>query len=511
MCGIVGLISTDSWGMGSKEYDAFRDLVIFDTVRGPHSTGAVWHEGKNNKVMYAKDAVPGPEFVDEFFPSTSSFSRGSSWIIAHNRYATIGGISTETAHPFMHKGVRGVHNGTIRAYKDYWPEFIKPTDSHTLYTALGEAGQTTEDISKFLKEISDGAYALAWQDGRANFLHLVRNSQRPLHLIKYRGGWCFSSEKFIGLAALSRAGLIDTSPTVIDIKPHRLLTIPLDGTSEAEVTEYTPKAKVFGFHPSRSAWDDYYYGQGYTGAYAQRQLPCPSALPGGDDEDDIIDATYTEIRQSQERNDDRPMPTMLINSPGALQYIKGKMGKRVMKKVKSAIFNLIGHHADSASELMEWLNFWYGLGDNYDQNEYSKQPDLWLVAPNSEVPSTFRGYWVNNDDHNEVVPVRARVAVDTAAIMREKMRTEDVIYNCWDYNVRGVVAYASGELGLAIEINEGGVFDIPAGDLESYGMGDSYPSYMMEPAAHPEVMCRDPKCGEWVDNWVKGNKRKTND
>ena len=188
MCGIVGFI-TKPLAPGAGEWERtraalrgrwFKQALLFDTVRGEHSTG-VMGRSEGNYVWY-KNAVPGYEFVNdkEFLAEYIAQAATFDVMIGHNRAATVGDVNTDNAHPFEHGDVTLVHNGTL---DDLGPmEFQQDNievDSSLIAYNLSMA--SPEDAGKVLSNL-DGAYALVWMDQRDDSVNIVRNGRRPLHV-----------------------------------------------------------------------------------------------------------------------------------------------------------------------------------------------------------------------------------------------------------------------------------------------------------------------------------------
>lgn len=188
MCGLVGWISAEK---GQDAYDRRKFIdqaLILDTVRGGDSTGVfvVPHEKPKDPTApwpnWRKQVSGGHEFVitkeyrELFEPSKTMDYK---YCVGHNRSATIGGISLDTAHPFQEGPITLVHNGTV--VKEHTTEIKLANDSHGICWRLSK-----EEPEAVIKEL-DGAFALIWHDARDDSLNFVRNAQRPLHMAKATG------------------------------------------------------------------------------------------------------------------------------------------------------------------------------------------------------------------------------------------------------------------------------------------------------------------------------------
>ena len=120
MCGIFGTFNTEGRGTGVTESRILRDLMTAGTVRGFDGTGMFFldAEGKEPTLWLQKEAITGGAMAETVGRGTID----SRFVVGHNRAATIGGVSTETTHPFSFEHVTGVHNGTFRAWRAMWKD-----------------------------------------------------------------------------------------------------------------------------------------------------------------------------------------------------------------------------------------------------------------------------------------------------------------------------------------------------------------------------------------------------
>lgn len=184
MCGIVGFITTESKKGETDRSKFMRHALIVDTLRGDDSTGvfAVGHEPlfEDGSAYWLKQLGPGYDFVNskdywENLYDTTAYR----CMVGHNRAATVGGVTTDGAHPFQEGPITLVHNGTLTStYSLPMPmsglEGVT-VDSHAICHNLAE--HSVEDVVEEL----NGAFALVWHDARDNSINVIRNRQRPLH------------------------------------------------------------------------------------------------------------------------------------------------------------------------------------------------------------------------------------------------------------------------------------------------------------------------------------------
>lgn len=216
MCGLVGVAGV----LTQKDKDAFRTLLVLDTLRGPHSTGVAAVD-KDGEWGLAKKKGNSWDLFDSR-EYNSVMSQLSYVLIGHNRYATKGRINNINAHPFEFQHVVGAHNGTIRKQQNLIDHKEFEVDSENIYHSINEIG--LEDTLAVL----DGAYALTYWDKRTEDLVLLRNSERPLCYTFSEDGKTlyWASEEWMLNVALSRCGL--KHGEVIDVRPCNIYRFKID-------------------------------------------------------------------------------------------------------------------------------------------------------------------------------------------------------------------------------------------------------------------------------------------
>ena len=218
MCGIVGLGRLDSTDLYEKDREVFMQLLHTGVVRGHHGTGifAVDREGSARIVKSA-----GPPYLlmmaKEFNAFWAEVKMAKTHIlVGHNRFATTGQKITAHAHPFVAKHIVMVHNGSLET-SSALPDFKKfDVDSEALANAIATIG--IEDTIKNTM----GAYAIVYWDSKAKTLNMIRNAERPLHLMtdKLLKRVMFASEPDM-LAWVAKRNFYDVPAS--DIK---VLTLP---------------------------------------------------------------------------------------------------------------------------------------------------------------------------------------------------------------------------------------------------------------------------------------------
>lgn len=196
--------------MTQKEVGTFEKLLFADTFRGPHSTGVfarrtMWMDAEEHvSIPLYKKAVEGPEFLEtQGWADTSrgfkDVAKFPNFIVGHNRYATVGTINDENAHPFKHGDITLVHNGTLLD-QTLLPDHRQfDVDSENVCHSINKIG-ASETIQNL-----DGAFVLIWHDAKDDTLHIIRNDERPFHLAKTQSGdWFGASEEAMLMWILKR-------------------------------------------------------------------------------------------------------------------------------------------------------------------------------------------------------------------------------------------------------------------------------------------------------------------
>lgn len=241
MCGIVGMVIKGKTGMTTTNENIFEQMVYANTLRGDDSTGVIAVE-RDSSFHIVKDASPGYWFMPQYDATQVSkdmWVRGKA-IIGHNRKKTIGGVSDETAHPFVEgDDFAMVHNGTLynhRALAD------TEVDSQALTKVLAAAFEN-EDYQTTLEETLgkvNGAYAVAMYDQRHNRVRLLRNKERPMSMVETKDAIFFASEGGMLFWILSRNGISFKDVKIEIVPEHTVVDICLD-TNTVTQTAVTPK------------------------------------------------------------------------------------------------------------------------------------------------------------------------------------------------------------------------------------------------------------------------------
>lgn len=178
MCGLIG-------GVGAlnikKHRDAIGEMLIFDVVRGHHSTGMAFV--KNDMSHHVVKKLGNPfELIDSLEFDREMLKHDNWAMIGHNRLATKGAVNKRNAHPFQFDDVVGAHNGTLRDTSTLRDHRTFEVDSEALMWNI-----EMEGIETTLPKIR-GAFAITVFDKSTSTLYLARNSERPLHYCYTKDG-----------------------------------------------------------------------------------------------------------------------------------------------------------------------------------------------------------------------------------------------------------------------------------------------------------------------------------
>ena len=230
MCGIIGGVNLPA----KVGQDFITQALYVDALRGWDSTGLV--AIREGKAEYYKRALGAADFL-----RTRAFQRLVSGqaeaFIGHNRAATVGSVTDETAHPFVHGHIIGVHNGTL----DWgWDKELKDgkkfaVDSDALIYNISQEG-VRETVAK-----AEGAFAIVYYDMKARTLNIIRNKERPMYygLLNYKGDdrWVYGSEAGLLEWIAERTDSGDPPKDIWELKEGHLLSFDLVEAGSAPAVE----------------------------------------------------------------------------------------------------------------------------------------------------------------------------------------------------------------------------------------------------------------------------------
>lgn len=217
---ICGIVLVGGNNLIARDIEFFEKMLICDMFRGEHSTGVMAGFKPNATtdlfVNVAKAAIPGDVFVRsklwEEIKSHSTTTQSAynkttyittktnpKFLVGHNRYATQGAVNDTNAHPFTHGHITLCHNGTLTD-QTLLPEHKNfAVDSENVAYAISVWG-----IDRTIQNL-DGAFTLVWHDANLQTVNVIRNSERPFHLVETTtGDWFGASEEDMIMWILTR-------------------------------------------------------------------------------------------------------------------------------------------------------------------------------------------------------------------------------------------------------------------------------------------------------------------
>lgn len=385
MCGLTGVAGV----INQKEREAFRTLLILDTIRGPHSTGVASVDKNGDWDMVKKKGNAWDLFDSREY--TSMVARTSYCLIGHNRYATKGKINNINAHPFEFEHVVGCHNGTIRQQWRMIDHTDFEVDSENIFHSINEVG--LEDTLGVL----DGAYALTYWDKRSQELIMARNIERPLYYTFSPDNKTvfWASEEWMLSVAISRAGL--KYGEIVEVRPTTIVRFNIDKRfAPNPIQTNIQYFKEFKAPPARTAVNN---GQVWA---SQQKKPSPSTeqLTGAD-------TTFAELAKLKGCSAEFTVEGTKQTAQHQW-YIQGRLKEfpevevRVFEKVSSSLWNRLVINYDS---------LWEG-----DIASYSKVGDTLQVTMTC---STVMEVWDDGDDDDD------DVVFDTYVGYNNKLLTDE--------------------------------------------------------------------------------------
>lgn len=176
MCGLVGMAGN----LNNSHNKMFRDMLVFDYVRGIHSTGvAAIPMAINASTPLVEKELGHPGNLWDWDTSTLFDVKGvpktlKKCLIGHNRAATVGDITEANAHPFTFGNITGAHNGSLRVWDELEGYADLDVDSKAIFKTIDEKG-----IDHCWKSFSGAAALTYWNEDKGT-LSIIRNSERPL-------------------------------------------------------------------------------------------------------------------------------------------------------------------------------------------------------------------------------------------------------------------------------------------------------------------------------------------
>ncbi len=275
MCGVVGFIGTPS----KVNRQIFLDMLMMDVRRGPHSTGVV---GASKKAAYTLKSTQLPwdlaaeeEFQEEIM--------GKNWpvMMGHNRFATLGAVNNDNAHPFWHDHIIMTHNGTLTGlYRmDKYLDF--DTDSEVFTYNVAKKG------IKEVYEQTGGAMTCVWWDQKTSHLNVITNGQRPFtftYSADHRTMFYASEDWMFRLACEARKVPLDKNHYTLESNNLWEFYLTRGGRVETESSELKPFVTTTG--------GVHLGGYGYTGMEGEDVEDWPDYLSDAAKKTDKASQTF---------------------------------------------------------------------------------------------------------------------------------------------------------------------------------------------------------------------------
>lgn len=197
MCGHIGCAGN----ITTKEERMIGTLLILDSLRGDDSTGVAVVPRIGETKIAKELGSPFELFGTKKF--TKAMSGINRAIIGHNRFATSGGVSRATAHPFDFDTLVGAHNGTLKNKHRLEDASSFSVDSENLFHHIEKKGL------RDALDVVDGAWALVWWDKLNETLNFLRNKERPFYMAPTEDlkTIFWASERWMLEVAASRNGI----------------------------------------------------------------------------------------------------------------------------------------------------------------------------------------------------------------------------------------------------------------------------------------------------------------
>lgn len=233
MCGHVGIISRSVF---KSHLTFFQEALYADALRGEDGTGIAFLDKEfNARIM--KKAMGARDFIDMKSYNKIIGDNGfkSKFIMGHNRWATKGGVSNKTSHPFHYKDILMAHNGSLRGQWRLPESRDFDVDSENIAYSLAKIG-----VDKTIS-LLDGSYSLVWANTTDKTVNFIRNHERPMYmgLVKDKKTVLYASEE------LMIEWLADRNNIVLDSIAHTevdtLYTFDMSPEKDKEVL--LPKAR----------------------------------------------------------------------------------------------------------------------------------------------------------------------------------------------------------------------------------------------------------------------------
>lgn len=209
---------------GDREF--FKNLLHISSLRGPHSTGVMSATPfeKHDFTRLKKFAMNSVAFMQ--MDENNGKMLDSYWaqvFMGHCRWATIGDVTPENAHPFDTGNLISAHNGTLHDMWSWGERGETRTDSEIMFERMEKEG-----IEAVLKDVQNtSAYAISVWDKTKKTMTLARNKHRDLYVAinKERDVLYWASEACMLEFCEARN---DVNIDIYELDPQRVYTININ-------------------------------------------------------------------------------------------------------------------------------------------------------------------------------------------------------------------------------------------------------------------------------------------
>jgi hypothetical protein len=190
MCGIVGFYKHPQASLAVAKHlpNYFKQGIIVDMLRGMGGTGVMAIEPDvNPTVRVVKRGLCGLDFLhSRVWQTYGEDCMDRTFVVGHNRAATIGDISDNNSHPFHEDPITLIHNGTIQSLwnvrqkldVDRFDIPRQPVDSHIACMTMAQMG-IKEGIQELI-DIGSGSFTFVIHSlEEPDRIFVARNDQRP--------------------------------------------------------------------------------------------------------------------------------------------------------------------------------------------------------------------------------------------------------------------------------------------------------------------------------------------
>jgi predicted glutamine amidotransferase len=244
MCGLFGMISkVPKFKFTLGETWNLFDMAVITSLRGRDSS-SMWgiHRTRRNSDPRIWKTLGDPYNLinTKAGGQIQKFMMDDATVIfGHGRKATLGKVTLQNAHPFKHKNITLMHNGTINSGLESEDKTEVEVDSHALTILVQEKG-----VSEALAQV-EGAFAIIAYDTNKQRILISRNYQRPLHYAEGTDMIFIMSDRRALDYVLERAGRLQLA--IRDFEPMKVYEIDPEHPTMDQVTHIT---KSYSVHTS---------------------------------------------------------------------------------------------------------------------------------------------------------------------------------------------------------------------------------------------------------------------